>query len=194
MDLINPLDAIFGTPSNVKVLRVLADSDNDLTGRQIASLAGLNAMTCQNALNRLRDIGILEVRQAGRAYLYKLKERDHLVSDMLLPLFRKERSYLKDHLGTFSSRLRGVAASAYLMGSSSGDVSGRDICIIVSGETNRDFARRKAEEEIELLGIAPEVTVLTIAELKKLYLANDPLYQAIEDGELLYGTSLSRLI
>ncbi len=194
MDLINPLDAIFGTSSSVKVLRILADSDHDLTGRQIASLAKLNAMTCQNTLNRLRDTGILEVRQAGRAYLYQLKERDHLVSNMILPLFRKERTFLKDQFGTFSSRLKGVAASAYLIEGSSSDEPGRDMCIIVSGETNSKFALRKAEEEIELLEIALGVTILTIAELKKLYLENDPLYQAIKEGELLFGTAISRLI
>ena len=194
MSSFSPLDAIFGTSSSVKVLRILADSDHDLTGRQIASLAELNAMTCQNTLNRLRDTGILEVRQAGRAYLYQLKERDHLVTNMILPLFRKERAFLKDRLATFSSRLRGVATSAYLIESSGSDEPGRGICIIVSGETNREFARKKAEEEIELLGIALGVMIVAIAELKKLYLEDDPLYQAIKDGELLYGTAISRLI
>ncbi len=80
------------------------------------------------------------------------------------------------------------------METSSGDVPGDNICIIVSGETNREFARRKAEEEVELPGIAFQVTVLTIAELKKAYLENDPLHQAVKGGELLYGASLSRLI
>jgi len=189
-----PLNEIMGSRTNIKVLRVLAGSELDLTGRQVARKAGLNAMTCQNTLNRLRDTGILEVRQAGRAYLYQLKERNHLVSNMILPLFRKERTFLKDQLGTFSSRLRGVATSAYLIESSSSDEPGRGICIIVSGETNREFARKKAEEEIELLGIILGVTIVAIAELKKLYLEDDPMYQAIMDGELLYGTTISRLI
>ncbi len=189
-----PLNEILGSRTNIKVLRVLAGSELDLTGRQVARNAGLNAMTCQNTLNRLRDTGILEVRQAGRAYLYQLKERNHLVSNMILPLFRKERTFLKDQLGTFSSRLRGVAASAYLIESSSSDEPGRGICIIVSNETNSEFARKKAEEEIESLGIILGVTIITIAELKKLYLEDDPLYQAIKEGELLYGTAISRLI
>ncbi len=189
-----PLNEIMGSRTNIKVLRVLAGSELDLTGRQVARKAGLNAMTCQNTLNRLRDTGILEVRQAGRAYLYQLKERDHLVSNMILPLFRKERAFLKDQLGTFSSRLRGVAASAYLIESSSSNEPGRGICIIVSNETNSEFARKKAEEEIESLGIILGVTIITIAELKKLYLEDDPLYQAIKEGELLYGTAISRLI
>ena len=189
-----PLNEILGSRTKIKVLRVLAGSELDLTGRQVARKAGLNAMTCQNTLNRLRDSGILEVRQAGRAYLYQLKERDHLVSNMILPLFRKERAFLKDQLGAFSSRLRGVAASAYLIESSSSDEPGRGICIIVSGETNREFARKKAEEEIELLGIALGVTIVAIAELKKLYLEDDPLYQAIKNGELLYGAEVSRLV
>ena len=189
-----PLNEILGSRTKIKVLRVLAGSELDLTGRQVARKAGLNAMTCQNTLNRLRDSGILEVRQAGRAYLYQLKERDHLVSNMILPLFRKERAFLKDQLGAFSSRLRGVAASAYLIESSSSDEPGRGICIIVSGETNREFARKKAEEEIELLGIALGVTIVAIAELKKLYLEDDPLYQAIKDGELIYGAAISHLV
>ena len=189
-----PLNEILGSRTKIKVLRVLAGSELDLTGRQVARKAGLNAMTCQNTLNRLRDSGILEVRQAGRAYLYQLKERDHLVSNMILPLFRKERAFLKDQLAAFSSRLRGVAASAYLIESSSSDEPGRGICIIVSNETNREFARKKAEEEIESLGIILGVTIVAIAELKKLYLEDDPLYQAIKDGELIYGAAISRLV
>ena len=66
-----PLDDIFGAPSNVKVLRVLARIDWELTGRQVADMAGLNAMTCQNTLNRLREFELLGVRRVGSANLYR---------------------------------------------------------------------------------------------------------------------------
>ncbi len=91
---INHLDAIFSTPSAVKVLRILAGSELDLSGRQIASLAGLNPQTTQNTLDHLNDMGLLAVRQVGRAKLYRFRPGHIHVVKLLAPLFAEEKVLL----------------------------------------------------------------------------------------------------
>ena len=112
-----PLDDIFQTPSSIKVLRVLAKSELDFTGRQIADMAGLNPQTCQNTLDRLNDLRLLAVRRVGRAYLYRLKSNNAIVNQMLAPLFNTEKNLLANELTKVANRLEGTAIAVILFGS-----------------------------------------------------------------------------
>ena len=199
MALILPLDSIFGAPANVKVLRVLDECDFDLTGRQVASLAGLNAMTCLNSLNRLREADILKVRPAGRANLYELNPENPVVKELILPVFRKERAFRAAQLGILVARLKGIAAALILV---QRDVPGEpvgkgDICIIVPTESAKEFAGKKASEEIghleRRLAEVPGFMVVALQELRELKTIADPLFDAILQGTLLYGTAVDRL-
>ena len=88
-----PLDDIFSTASTVKVLRILVASELDMSGRQIASLAGLNPQTTQNTLDRLNEVGLLSARKVGRAKLYRFQPGNALVEKLLTPLFSAEKSF-----------------------------------------------------------------------------------------------------
>jgi len=76
------LDEVFQNLSHVKVLRVLVNSELDLTGRQIASLAGLSAMGAKKALDHLGELNLLAVRRVGRAYLYRFREENLIVQKL----------------------------------------------------------------------------------------------------------------
>ena len=117
MKFTKPLDDIFQTPSSVKVLRVLFQSDLDLTGRQIADMAGLNPQTCQNTLDRLDDLLILAIRRIGRAYLHRLKSNNAIVQQMLKPLFTTETNLLSNELTKVANMFSGTAIAVILLGS-----------------------------------------------------------------------------
>lgn len=50
-----------------------------MTGRQVTRLAGVSHGTGQRALGRLAEAGLLDVTQAGRAFMYSLN-REHLAA------------------------------------------------------------------------------------------------------------------
>lgn len=189
-----PLDDIFSAPSNVKVLRILARIDWELTGRQIADMAGLNAMTCQNALNRLREFGLLGVRRVGSANLYRLMKDKHLVQNLILPLFAREKNLLQDALNPTIEAFGEIASRIFLFGSTArGDAeygSDLDICVLVKNKTVKEAAEETTDQETirlsHLTGILPSILVWTEREFKDRLSQKDALAGSIIEGHTLY--------
>ncbi len=200
MELRHVIDNVLGYKANIGILRVLFESDMDLTGRQIALKADLNTMTCHNALMRLKDAGVLDVRQAGRASLYELKKNNPVVKELLLPLFRKESVFFRDQISPHVSRLRKSAVSIILTDApditSTG--SARCIYIITANKGAAGIARSTAYNEVQSLydrtGMSLDVDVLTISELRSLSTENNRSKKAIMAGTLLYGTPAERIL
>jgi predicted nucleotidyltransferase len=189
-----PLDDIFGAPSNVKVLRVLARIDWELTGRQIADMAGLNAMTCQNTLNRLREFELLGVRRVGSANLYSIVRDKHLTKNLILPLFRRERELLPDALNPTVEAFSRIASEIHLFGSTArgeaGYGSDLDVCVIVRNKSIKEAAEDITDQETNrlsrLTGILPTILVWTEREFKDRLKRKDALAWSIVEGRTLY--------
>ena len=203
MKFTKPLDDIFQTPSSVKVLRVLAQSELDLAGRQIADMAGLNPQTCQNTLDRLDDLHILAVRRVGRAYLYRLKDKNAIVRQMIRPLFTTETNLLSSELTKVANMFSGMAIAVILFGSvarDEGDAkSDIDLCIIVKNNETREAAEEKGNEILDHLvdvtGIIPSVLVWSRDEFRKRYDKGDGLARAIfEEGQVVMGPPIYRIL
>lgn len=190
----NPLDDIFSAPSNVKVLRVLSLVDWELTGRQIADRSGLNAMTCQNTLNRLNDLGILAVRRVGSANLYRLIRDKHLVQRLVLPLFAGERDLLKDALDPTIEVFSEIASAIYLFGSTASGAanygSDLDICVLVRNKSLKEPAEEISDRETtrlsRLTGAVPTILVWTEREFKTRLNRRDTLARSIIEGRSLF--------
>jgi len=116
-----PLDDIFRARSHIRVLRVLSQlpSGFNLSGRAIASRAGLAHRTAQTVLDSLTDQRILNVRLAPRVGYYELN-REHALATTLVRLFNRERGlfgelveYLRERLVTAVPEIE----AAYIFGS-----------------------------------------------------------------------------
>ncbi len=191
-----PLDEVFQNLSHVKVLRVLANSELDLTGRQIAALAGLSAMGAKKALDHLGVLNLLAVRRVGRAYLYRFRENNLIVQKLLKQLFIDEKTFLQEELKNVSQHFSAFAHSVYLFGSVSREEesfeSDIDLCVIVNNASKLEQAEEKAMEMTDHLskvtGITPTILVMTREDFQNRFKSGDVLAKNIvEEGQILYG-------
>jgi len=198
-----PLDDIFGAPSNVRVLRVLIRNNFELTGRQIAELAGLNAMTCQNALHRLRDFKLVYMRPVGSAHLYRIARDSILVKNLLVPIVEAERSLLDDLMLSLIDNVGSSLRSLIVFGSvARGEEdfkSDLDIAVIVHNRTNMDRIQEVVDRETDRLsgatGSVPTVAVYTIKEFQARYRRGQSLFRTIvEEGSVVFGTPIESLL
>jgi len=192
-----PLNQIFQNLSHVKVLRVLVNSELDLTGRQIASLAGLSPMGVKKALDHLGELNLLAVRSVGRAYLYRIREENLIVQRLLRYLFINEKNLLEEELKNVARNFSSLAYSVYLFGSVSRQEesfeSDIDLCVIVRDTNLVEQAEDKAMEMTDHLshvtGITPTILVWTREHFQNLYESGDVLAKNIvEEGQIVLGT------
>ena len=84
-----PLNEIFGTEANVRLLRVLALGNTSLTAGELAKRAMLGRTSIYPALRGLERVGVVEFIGAGPRKLVQLRER-YPLSATLRNLFRAE--------------------------------------------------------------------------------------------------------
>jgi DNA-binding transcriptional ArsR family regulator len=87
--LLQPLNEIFGTEANVRLLRVLALRNTSLTAGELAKRAMLGRTSIYPALRELERTGVVEFIGAGARKLVQLRER-YPLSRTLRELFRAE--------------------------------------------------------------------------------------------------------
>jgi hypothetical protein len=87
--LLQPLNDILGTESNVRLLRVLALGNTSFTAGELARRAALGRTSIYPALSELERIGMIEFVGAGAQRLVQLRDR-HPLSRILRDLFRAE--------------------------------------------------------------------------------------------------------
>jgi DNA-binding transcriptional ArsR family regulator len=87
--LLKPLDEILGTPTNVRLLRVLALRRTAVTAGELAKDAMLSRTSIYPALRQLELAGIVELVGAGSQKPVQLRDR-HPLSRILKDLFQAE--------------------------------------------------------------------------------------------------------
>lgn len=88
-ELLQPLNQIFGTEANVRLLRVLALQNTSLAAGELAKRARLGRTSIYPALRQLERAGIVEFIGAGSRKLVQLRDR-YPLSQILRELFRAE--------------------------------------------------------------------------------------------------------
>ena len=91
---IHTLEDLFAGPARIGVLRVLVGATGPLTGRQVATAAGLSHAGATRFLTRLAEAGLVTRTQVGRAMLHELDHTDPVVTGLVLPLIEAERTLL----------------------------------------------------------------------------------------------------
>jgi predicted transcriptional regulator len=84
MDVARPATALLSRSEAALIGRLVA-SREPLSGRALATLAGVPQASAQRSLARLARHGLVDVQPAGRAHLYTLN-RDHLLADAVREL------------------------------------------------------------------------------------------------------------
>jgi len=94
MKITQPLDNILDNEAKVKILRFLCTTNAQWNGRQIAREVGISPATAHKALNGLQGEGVLLLRNVGKTHVYSIIADNFIVTDLLKPLFMKERGIL----------------------------------------------------------------------------------------------------
>lgn len=85
-----PLNQIFRSEGNVRVLRVLAFSEEPIARTTVARRAELNPSGVRRTLDRLGELGVVEAIGSGRNQSVRIREK-HPLSEAIRSLFRTER-------------------------------------------------------------------------------------------------------
>ncbi len=85
-----PLNHLLGTEGNVRILRVLCETQSPIARTRVAEHARLNPSGVRRSLDRLAEYGIIEVVGSGRNQSVTLR-RDHPLAEQLCSLYRSER-------------------------------------------------------------------------------------------------------
>ncbi len=195
------LERVFRTPAQIAVLRALWKAPASLTGRQVQQLAGVHNRTAMQCLDDLEQLGLLQRRTAGRAYLYTLKRSHRVVRDLVEPVFEAEREIPGRLREQLAKLLEGTCLSAVLYGSvaRNEEETGSDVDLLVivrSKEDAQGFAGGTQGEAERLVrdewGSMLEVNLMTVADLRKQ--RNTRLMKQIRrEGQLVAGSSLEEL-
>ncbi len=94
-----PLNEIFGTQAQVRVLRVMAvEVDGPLTASDIAKRTGLTVPGAQKSLGKLLRSGFITQVGGGRKHQYEIRRSDRLMQ-IAIELFQSEcANYLRTGL------------------------------------------------------------------------------------------------
>jgi predicted nucleotidyltransferase len=201
-NLFRPLDAVFGAPSHVAILRALDGSDAGLTGRQVARAAGIAPRAALQGLERLSRARLVRRVPAGRAHFYSLDRRLPLVSTALAPLFEFERSRPGRVYERVRAALRGRALAAALFGSTArGEErpgSDLDLCVVVENGSGKERLRPVLDRLVDVLaeeGILAAPLLLTRRELREEFRAGHPFHRnLVRDAFPIFGRRLEDMV
>lgn len=85
-----PLNEVFGSEGNVRVLRVLAFATEPIGRTTVARRAELNPSGVRRTLDRLAELGVVEAIGSGRNQSVRLRDR-HPLARAIRSLFERER-------------------------------------------------------------------------------------------------------
>jgi predicted nucleotidyltransferase len=92
----NVLEAVFGSPAKIRILRVLLAAPQPLSGRQVGELARLSHRGAIQALDSLVELGAVQQRRVGKAYQYVLVRNNEAVERIIIPCIQAEASLIED--------------------------------------------------------------------------------------------------
>lgn len=106
-----PLNDIFGSEGNVRILRVLAFADAPIGRASVARRARLDPSGVRRSLEDLAALGIVEAIGSGRNQSVRLRSR-HPLSDPIRHLFEAERRGFDEFVSAAKSALRSNGSPA----------------------------------------------------------------------------------
>lgn len=195
------LEAIFGSPAKIRILRVLFASPQPLSGRQVGELSGLSHRGAIQALESLVALGAVRQRKVGTAYQYSLSQRNAAVEMIIAPCIKAEAALLDDLKKKIIAQFGRKAVSLTLYGSLVRGTEKRGSDIDVLAIAGDEQAKKALEEEaLSLIPFFRErynsllsLHCFALDELQKK--KSLPLLRsAKEEGITLFGKPLRELL
>lgn len=147
------LEAIFGSPAKIRILRVLSTSPQPLSGRQVGELSALSHRGAIQALESLVELGAVRQRKVGNAYQYSLSRNNIAVEMIIAPCIKAESALLDDLKTKIVAQFGRKALSLTLYGSLArgAEKRGSDIDVLAIAADER----MKADLEEKAASLTP---------------------------------------
>lgn len=154
--LYHPLDAILGSPSLVRVSRVLASHGGSLDVGQIVQRTNLSAPSVRSALARLIQVGLVHAVGVGRTMVCTLRSQ-HPLAGAVASFFEAER--------------RQADALLEAMREAAGHTGETLLAVWVYGSTARGTDRPDSDIDVAVVSYATVPTVAAEAFRERLSLS-----------------------
>lgn len=188
------LNAILGTKSHLKVLRVMHRSDVPLAGREIQRRTGLSNRATMLALEALTELRVVRMEASKTKHSYQINRRHFLWAKSLRPALEGEEQFWEDVrklvMRTVKPRPEAAIATGQLARDESAEKGPLDLHLLFSSGRERLQAYRCLERiqarVVERYGIAVTVTFMDMRNM------DDPEFQLLwkriaREGMLLFG-------
>lgn len=146
------LESIFGSPAKVRILRVLFDSPQPLSGRQIGELAGLTHKGAIQAIESLVELGAVRQRKVGNAYQYSLSKGNIFVEKLITPCIKAEAGLFdvlkRDITEHFEKDAIGLILYGSLVRGEEKKGSDIDVIAVVKDERKKTEVEEKATSAV----------------------------------------------
>jgi predicted nucleotidyltransferase len=179
-----PLDRVFESPANVRVLRVLARHGGEMTIGMMMDQAALTRMSVLAAVRRLADSGLVDVVGNGRQRLNRFNEKNPL-SAAVKDLFAAESARYTDTIRSIQVTSRRLGAEAvWIFGSvargqdrSDSDI---DIAVAIRPRAGAAVEGRLREKLRQIENATTSVIVVDAPLIARLEREQDPWWVALK--------------
>ena len=197
---------VFGEHES-RVIFALGRVHKQMSGRQIARVTDVPKTTVQRILNHYEKIGLVELEQQGRTYLYSLN-RKHVLWAAFEIVFSARESLLEYMKKKYEALAAEYDASVTLFGSvarfESSIDSDIDIFLVVPAKTEIDDSLReeilnktsKIEEKVfKRSGNTLNTLTITTTDVKRMKKSSDALLaNVLNEGKHVAGEALPELV
>jgi predicted nucleotidyltransferase len=179
-----PLDRVFESPANVRVLRAVVRHGGEMTTSMLMDQTGLTRVSVLAALSRLADTGVIEVLGSERQRLNRFNQNSPL-SVAINSLFAAESARYADTIRWIrdaSERLGAVAVWVFGSVARSEDRPDSDIDIAVAIPSNTDVAIEQALKDAlrRQESVKSSVVVVDPSLISRLEREQDPWWVALK--------------
>lgn len=169
MGILNtPLDAILGSTSKVRLLRLLLAQNRTFSAREAARLTGMSTTAILGAIDDLYKLGLIHREQSARQFLCTANREHRLLKTTLEPLFAAEAEWtepfffaIREALGVSAAEHAGPhnkkrdVIAAWIFGSSAVDRdapgSDVDLFVLTKNDAIVETVGDRISEELERL-------------------------------------------
>lgn len=192
---------LLGDPAQIACLKYLRYHEN-LSGRELAKLAGVSQFKIRSVLQNLSRQGLLKMVSVGRAYLYSLN-REHFLVGKVLPILEAEGNFPTIFGAWIMERLSLEPLSIILFGSIARNEerpdSDIDLLFVFKKIASEGNLLREIQESLadtpQIFGnrIAP---ILTKPEaFSKAIKKRDPFFlQILKEGIVIAGIKMNEIL
>jgi predicted nucleotidyltransferase len=186
-----PLNLVFDSPANVRVLRALARHGGMLSASALADFANLTKPSVLSALRQLVEAGVVESAGDDRQRLYRFHGNGELGSALAALFIAENHSYraIIEAIRAAAEELGAEAAWVYGSAAKGQDRPGSDIDVAVVSATGRDAVVAKAMRDKlsdrPALPAAVSVVGLDAREIARLEREGDPWWLDLKRDALV---------